>query len=313
MISLFFDRLSRLHTYKRLYTKIMSPFVSFPKIKNPTLIMTLLVRDEEDVIEQNLKFHKAMGVDSFIVTNNASTDKTGEILEKYKKLGWIKELIYTGDKSYKQSVHVDKMIRIAIEKYHADWIINCDADEFWWTKKKNLKKEIENFDCNICYVPLMNVYPEEGKKIFDCSLFVAGEVNANEYPNLSPYSIYDKMIPKVIHRSKYYQHIHDGNHLVDMRYEKAIVSETIRIHHYQYRSFEHFKHKVETAGKSVQQNPDPQFCYHWRYFYKILQSGEITQEYEKVVGSMYIKSFIQKRLVIDEKEYMEFLKKSITN
>ena len=42
--------------------------------------MALKVRDEEDVLEHNLRFHRAQGVDFFIVTDNASVDGTPAIL-----------------------------------------------------------------------------------------------------------------------------------------------------------------------------------------------------------------------------------------
>ena len=43
---------------------------SFGKTTSPVLMMTLLVKNEEAMLEQNLQFHKAMGVDGFIVTDN---------------------------------------------------------------------------------------------------------------------------------------------------------------------------------------------------------------------------------------------------
>ena len=47
------------------------------------LVMTLKVRDEDDVLEDNLRFHRALGVDFFIVTDNGSVDRTPEILSRY--------------------------------------------------------------------------------------------------------------------------------------------------------------------------------------------------------------------------------------
>ena len=38
------------------------------------LVMTLLVRDEEDIVRENLDFHLAQGVDEVIVTDNGSED-----------------------------------------------------------------------------------------------------------------------------------------------------------------------------------------------------------------------------------------------
>jgi len=47
--------------------------------------MTLIVKDEEDVIEDNIKFHSKMGVDSFVILDNGSSDNTYEILNELKK------------------------------------------------------------------------------------------------------------------------------------------------------------------------------------------------------------------------------------
>ncbi len=38
--------------------------------------MALKVRDEGDILEANLRFHHALGVDHFVVTDNGSTDET---------------------------------------------------------------------------------------------------------------------------------------------------------------------------------------------------------------------------------------------
>ena len=54
------------------------------QISKMKLIMTFVVRDEENIIEQNIRFHKAMGVDGFIVLSHNSLDRTNEILEKLK-------------------------------------------------------------------------------------------------------------------------------------------------------------------------------------------------------------------------------------
>ena len=39
------------------------------------LFMTLLLRDEEDIVRENLDFHLAQGVDRVIVTDNGSEDR----------------------------------------------------------------------------------------------------------------------------------------------------------------------------------------------------------------------------------------------
>ena len=63
------------------------------------LVMTLLVRDEADVIEQNLEHHLAQGVDAFIVTDNGSLDDTLPILRRYEQRGLL-ELIEEPAQTY---------------------------------------------------------------------------------------------------------------------------------------------------------------------------------------------------------------------
>ena len=52
--------------------------------KDYFLIMTLLVRNEEDILKENIEFHLNQGVDHIIATNNLSTDGTTQILEDFK-------------------------------------------------------------------------------------------------------------------------------------------------------------------------------------------------------------------------------------
>ena len=47
--------------------------------------MALKVRDEGDILEANLRFHHALGVDHFVVTDNGSTDETPEILAPLRR------------------------------------------------------------------------------------------------------------------------------------------------------------------------------------------------------------------------------------
>ena len=49
--------------------------------------MAFKIRDEGDVLESNLRFHHALGVDHFVVTDNGSTDATVDILGRYAEAG----------------------------------------------------------------------------------------------------------------------------------------------------------------------------------------------------------------------------------
>jgi len=101
--------------------------------------MTLLVRDEADVLETHLAYHLAAGVDVVIATDHRSSDGTTEILESYARAGHVQLFREHGERIH-QSEWVTRMARFAATEFDADWVINSDADEFWWPRGASLKE-----------------------------------------------------------------------------------------------------------------------------------------------------------------------------
>jgi hypothetical protein len=99
--------------------------------------MTLLVRDERDIVEQHLAFHLAAGVDFVIVTDHASTDGTEDVLARYEADGRAL-VIREPDGPFRQREWVTRMARLAAAEHGADWVISSDVDEFWWPRGGNL-------------------------------------------------------------------------------------------------------------------------------------------------------------------------------
>src|SRR5919201_5352119 len=98
----------------------------------PKLVMALKVRDEGDVIEANLRFHHALGVSHFVVTDNGSTDETPEILRRFADAGLATVIDEPGtDYRIRGAEWLTHMARIAATDLDADWVIHTDADEFW--------------------------------------------------------------------------------------------------------------------------------------------------------------------------------------
>ena len=102
------------------------------------LVMTLLVRNEADIVDAQIAFHLSAGVDFVIATDNRSDDGTTEILERYERAGFLRLLREDGD-DMRQDEWVTRMARIAATDLDADWVINSDADEFWWPRGGDLK------------------------------------------------------------------------------------------------------------------------------------------------------------------------------
>ena len=93
------------------------------------LVMTLLVRDEDDILALNLEHHLAQGIDRFIVTDNRSRDSTPQLLRQYAERGLL-EIIEEPGETYDQASWVTRMAERAAAS-GADWVIHCDANEFW--------------------------------------------------------------------------------------------------------------------------------------------------------------------------------------
>jgi len=105
--------------------------------------MALKVRDEGDILEVNLRFHHALGVDHFVVTDNGSTDETPEILRRYADAGLLDVISEPGtDYRAAGAGWLTQMARLAATDLDADWVIHTDADEFWWPVEGSLKETL---------------------------------------------------------------------------------------------------------------------------------------------------------------------------
>jgi glycosyl transferase family 2 len=104
------------------------------------VVMALKVRDEGDILESNLRFHHALGVDHFVVTDNGSTDETPEILSRYADAGLVTAISEPGtDYRLAGAGWLTQMARLAATEHGADWVVHTDADEFWWPISGSIK------------------------------------------------------------------------------------------------------------------------------------------------------------------------------
>src|SRR5437588_11098213 len=106
------------------------------------VVMTLLVRDEQELLPVNLDYHLDRGVDFVLVSDHGSTDDTPDILQEYVGRGVARVLPVEGE-ALDQGGWVTRMARLAAAEHGADWVINNDADEFWWPVAGSLKDMLE--------------------------------------------------------------------------------------------------------------------------------------------------------------------------
>lgn len=272
-----------MYMIKKTVYALADIFRTFRLTASPKLMMTLLVKNEEGMLEENLRFHKAMGVDGFIVTDNNSTDRTPEIIEKYRRMGWIKDVIRETATDYEQKAWVDRMIWLAKTRHGADWIINADADELWYAPSENLKTELGHTRANILRCEMRSLYPEEDKPFWQWTQAVRYVPDQERY-GLSPYSLFERQNKKVIHRAAGYVQISMGNHKVAM-FPRRTEESGIRVYHYNIRGKRQFMEKMINGGRQLEQHKGRHGGRHWRYFYRLYKEGRLEEEYDRVIGA----------------------------
>lgn len=253
------------------------------------LVMTLLARDEADVIGHNIEYHLRHGVDFIIATDNASQDGTLEILKKYEAAGRL-HLIEEKALDHDQARWVNRMGLLAVEQYHADMIIHCDADEFWTASSGNLKTELlkeRHLDC--LKVPIWHcaLTDRGGSESFPLDMRYLrippeGVLSGNWRDFPSSY--------KVMFRTKHgVPQVDMGNHCLVDPLEKfhTAISSDMKIVHFGIRSRDHFYRKVRNGGSAVASNKsyNPEMCNHWRKWYALYLDGRLDEVYKELVSA----------------------------
>jgi Glycosyl transferase family 2 len=176
------------------------------------LVMTLLVRDEADIVDAQIAFHLHAGVDFVIATDNGSHDGTSEILESYARAGYL-HLIRQGGDNMEQVEWVTRMARLAATDFGADWVINSDADEFWCSHGAPIKTILAEVPRRFDTVRALmrNFVPRPGEAEFfaermDVRL-VPGEATEERH-RVHPFHAQDK----VLHRAHPEVTVSAGNH-----------------------------------------------------------------------------------------------------
>ena len=275
--------------------------------RRPHIVMTLLVKNEEQMLAQQIEFHHALGVDHFIVTDNNSTDGTLDIIRRYQDKGWVVDVIEEHATDYEQKAWVDRMVELARAKHHADWIINADADEFWLPACGSFPELLKDTRANVLAGELHSVLPEESKPWQEWTQLVR-YVDDYEAYGLSRFSIFERQNKKVLHRSRGYLQISMGNHKVSMLPHIEHRAD-ITIFHFNVRGREQFMQKMINGGQQLEQHKGRHGGRHWRYFYKLYKEGKLAEEYDRVVGTHVRDRLLSEGYIYEDTRLRDFLEK----
>jgi hypothetical protein len=262
-------------------------------------VMTLLARDEADVVEEWLAFHLNAGADYVVATDNRSQDGTTDVLERYAREGHL-HLVHEAGEDLRQDEWVTRMARLAASDFGADWVINSDADEFWWPRGASLRDM------------LAAVPPRYGTVGAFLRMFVPRPAAEGSFaermtvrfsalaPINDPASLY-KPIRKVIHRGHPEIRLTRGNHAVlDSPFDPLRGWFPIEVFHFPLRSVEQAIHKAELQGTAFERIERSPTAYHANMF-TAFREGKMGDYYESlVVGDEEVERGVAEgRLVVD--------------
>lgn len=251
------------------------------------LVMILLVRDEADIVRQNIAFHLACGVDHVIAIDNGSVDGTRDILADLVGQTPL-TIVDEPGRDYAQSTWVNQAIFQAKDHLKADWIFSNDADEFWLTQDNDLKAELTRTPAHILNVTRRNMVfahdapPPEGGWAQGLVYRVADPVARPPIDDIyednlpCPY-FYMNLPPKVIFRAEGFGGIGMGNHNAQFVSDVTKAEAEMVIYHYPVRSAAQFERKVVQGGAAFlnHKNLGKMTGWHWRRWHRMEQAGGI--------------------------------------
>jgi Glycosyl transferase family 2 len=247
------------------------------------LVMTLLARDEADVIEPWLEFHLNAGADFVVATDNRSQDGTTDVLERFARQGHL-HLIREPGEDLRQDEWVTRMARLAATEFGADWVINSDADEFWWPRGASMEQVLKSVPPRYGTLGafLRTFAPRpDGEGSFARRLTVRFSALA---PINDPASLF-KPIRKVVHRGHPEIRLSRGNHaVIDSPFAPLRGWFPIEVLHFPLRSLAQCEHKARLQGEAWKHINRAPTAYHAQMF-EALESGRIADYYESLVVS----------------------------
>jgi len=247
------------------------------------LVMTLLARDEEDIVEENLIYHLERGVDFVVATDNASHDSTPEILERYQRAGHV-HLIRESSTDFAQHQWRTRMARMAATEFGADWVIDNDADEFWWPTEHGDLKELfaaQPEQVQAVMSRKLNFVPRPGE---DGPFYERMLLRDNEGRNL----IGRLILPKVAHRGVADVNVGTGSHRITLDgVSPKSYPAPVEILHFSVRSYPSFEWRVRNAGEALpaedEADPRGNVSAQYREMHRIHGDGRLRDYYDTLV------------------------------
>jgi hypothetical protein len=213
------------------------------------IVLTLVVRDEVDIVDAQIAYHLNAGVEVVVATDHQSEDGTTAVLEGYERLGLLHLQRVSGPVC--EDVWRTDMARYAARELGADWVINTDADEFWVPRRGSIREAFAAVPAEFGAVEAVSRHfvprPDDERRFGDrMTLRFSADAPLND--PLSPYRPHGK----VAHRGDRDVVVHHGAHRVEGPVP-LVGWHPFDVFHFPYRSLEQYERKTVRRARGDSQ------------------------------------------------------------
>ena len=266
-------------------------------LKNAVLF--LMVKDEADIIGQNLEHHYALGFRRFFILDNASVDDTALVIHNFRKNHPDAGVFYAYDYvvGYYQALKMNALdlfmqSYLHYEDNQPDWLFIVDADEFITCASQDVDHSIQQFN---------SILEDKSKNLLifhwvQCSSQEVIQSLPGEYDIFSSFPLsWPRMkveVSKIAYRLGKGLSPIQGNHAVEAfpyDFESVAVMAELGFYffHFPNRTVEQFRKKLVNGNKAVKATKDrdglENTAGHWRTYYQwYLQHGDVA--IERILG-----------------------------
>jgi hypothetical protein len=253
--------------------------------------------DQGDILRDYLEWHLDLGVDFIVAGDLGSSDDSHQILTSFSQRGQLEWFPLT-EKSILNYTPGERLLKKALERHSADWILMSDVDEFLCPVGDNFKAILDRaVEANVTAinVPCFNMTGSSSEParaatetrtlridrpvIETYEQQVSGDIPA-------PY-IFIRHPPRTLIRTLALAEYGQGNHYATTAWGETVQSQELRILHFPIRGYDKFQAKIANTEAFFAGNDhlESWWGWHWRRWIRLNQEGRLREDYENQLVS----------------------------